>query len=165
MTDDLSQDSLVIERVFDASVDLVWEMWTRAEHFSQWYGPAGATLPVAELDVRVGGTRRVCMEVHTPNGPMRMWFSGEYLEVVRPVRLVYTESMADEHGNVLAPTDMGMPPGHPTTTQVRVELEAIGARTKMTMTHLGIASDSPGAAGWTMALDKLAHRLIESAAG
>ena len=47
-----------------------------------WYGPDGATIPVAEMDVRVGGARRVCMEVGTPNGPMRMWFTGEHLEVV-----------------------------------------------------------------------------------
>ena len=42
------------------------------------------------------------------------------------------------------------------TTEVRVELEDVGGRTKMVMTHAGIPGDSPGAAGWTMALDKLA---------
>ena len=51
---------------------------------------------------------------------------------------------------------MGMPAGHPTTTEVRVALEDVGGRTKMVMTHVGVPSDSPGAAGWTMALDKLA---------
>ena len=64
--------------------------------------------------------------------------------------------MSDEHGNPLSPSDMGMPDGHPTTTEVRVELEDLGGRTKMVMTHAGIPSDSPGAAGWTMAFDKLA---------
>jgi len=49
-----------------------------------------------------------------------------------------------------------MPEGHPTTTEVRVELVDLGGRTKMLMTHSGVPSDSPGAAGWTMALDKLA---------
>jgi hypothetical protein len=38
---------------------------------------------------------------------------------------------------------------------VRVELEDLGGRTKMVMTHIGVPSDSPGAAGWTMALNKL----------
>ncbi len=46
--------------------------------------------------------------------------------------------------------------GHPTTTEVRVELEDVGGRTKMVMTHAGISGDSAGAAGWAMALDKLA---------
>ena len=54
---------------------------------------------------------------------------------------------------------MGMPEEHPTTTEVRVKLEDIGGSTKMVMTHAGIPSDSPGAAGWTMALDKLAVRV------
>jgi hypothetical protein len=40
--------------------------------------------------------------------------------------------------------------------EVRVELQDVGGRTKMVMTHSGIRGDSPGAAGWTMALDKLA---------
>jgi uncharacterized protein YndB with AHSA1/START domain len=160
MTDRISpQDAVVVERSFDAPVDLIWQMWTDPEHFAAWYGPEGATIPVAKMDVRVGGTRLVSMEVTTPGGPMRMWFTGEYREVVENRRLVYTESMSDENGNVLSPADMGMPAGHPTTTEVRVELEYVGGRTKMVMTHAGIPSDSPGATGWTMAFDKLAARV------
>jgi hypothetical protein len=67
--------------------------------------------------------------------------------------------MADENGNVLSPADMGMPAGHPATTEVRVELEDVGGHTKMVMTHVGIPADSPGAAGWAMAFDKLAARV------
>ena len=130
-------------------------MWTDAEHFAAWYGPDGATIPVAKMDVRVGGERLVSMEVQTPNGPMQMWFTGEYREVVDNQRLVYTEAMSDEHGTVLSPADIGMPDGHPTTTEIHVELEAVDGRTKMVMTHLGIPADSPGAAGWTMAFTKL----------
>jgi uncharacterized protein YndB with AHSA1/START domain len=152
-------DAVVIERGFDAPVDLVWQMWTDPDDFKAWYGPDGASIPVAQMDVRVGGRRLVCMEVQSPEGPMRMWFTGEYREVVASERLVYTESMSDEHGNVMSPSEMGMPEGHPTTTVVRVELEDVGGRTKMVMTHAGIPEDSPGAAGWTMALDKLAAHL------
>jgi uncharacterized protein YndB with AHSA1/START domain len=156
MTDnDGSQDAVVIERSFDAPVDLIWQMWTDPEHFKAWYGPDGATIPIAKMDVRVGGTRLVCMEMQSPGGAMQMWFTGEYREVVENERLVYTESMSDENGHVLSASDMGMPEGHPTTTEVRVELEDIGGRTKMVMTHAGIPADSPGAAGWSMALDKL----------
>jgi uncharacterized protein YndB with AHSA1/START domain len=151
-----SREAVVIERSFDASVDVLWQMWTDPQHFAAWYGPDAATIPVAKMDVRVGGTRFVSMEMQTPNGAMQMWFTGEYLEVVENERLVYTESMSDPDGNVLSPADMGMPDGHPTTTEVRVELEDLGGRTKMVMTHAGIPSDSPGATGWTMAFDKLA---------
>jgi uncharacterized protein YndB with AHSA1/START domain len=157
MTDNSgSKDAVVIERRFDAPVDLIWRMWTDPEHFKAWYGPHGASIPVAKMDVRVGGTRVVCMEIQTPNGPMQMWFTGEYREVVHNERLVYTESMSDENGTVVSPADIGMPAGHPATTEVRVELEDVGGRTKMVMTHAGIPADSPGSAGWAMALDKLA---------
>ncbi|HEY6415637.1 MAG TPA: SRPBCC domain-containing protein, partial [Acidimicrobiales bacterium] len=151
---DVPREAVVIERCFDAPIDLIWQMWTDPEHFKGWYGPNGATIPVAKMDVRVGGTRLVCMEVDTPEGPRRMWFSGEYLEVVKNERLVYTESMSDEDGNV-SPSAMGMPEGHPMTTEVRVELEDLGGRTKMVMTHAGIPAESPGATGWTMAFEKL----------
>jgi uncharacterized protein YndB with AHSA1/START domain len=151
-----AQDAVVIERNFDAPVDLIWQLWTDPQHFAAWYGPDGAAIPVAQMDVRVGGTRRVCMEVSTPNGPMRMWFSGEYREVVEHKRLVYTEFISDEHGNPSSPAEMGMPDGHPVITEVRVDFEEAGGGTRMVMTHAGIPAGSPGAAGWTMAFDKLA---------
>jgi uncharacterized protein YndB with AHSA1/START domain len=150
-----SRDAVVIERIFDAPVDLIWEMWTVPERFKAWYGPDGATIPVAKMDVRVGGSRLMCMEVSTPSGPIQMWFTGEYRDVVENERLVYTESMSDENGNVSSPSDMGMPEGHPMTTEVRVELMDVDGRTRMVLTHSGIPSDSPGAAGWAAAFDKL----------
>ena len=148
-------DSVVIERHFDAPVELVWKMWTESEHFAAWYGPTGATIPVAKMNVRVGGSRHICMAMETPNGPMQMWFVGEFLEIVANERLVYTEAMSDEDGNVISPAQMGMPEGHPETTQVIVELEPVDGKTKMTMTHIGVPADSPGASGWGMVFDKL----------
>ncbi len=128
-------------------------------HFAAWYGPEGATIPIARMDVRVGGTRLVCMEVGTPAGPRQMWFAGEYREVVDNTRLVYTEFMSDEHGNLQSPSDMGIPDGHPVTAQIIVELEDLGGRTRMVMTHVGVPAGSPGATGWDMAFDKLVAQL------
>lgn len=165
MTDNSgSQDAVVMERSFDAPVDLIWQMWTDPEHFKEWYGPNGATIPVAKMDVRVGGRRLVSMEVQSPGGSMQMWFVGEYREVVENERLVYTESMSDEGGNVVSPSDMGMPEGHPTTTEVSIDLQEVGGRTRMALTHRGIAAGSPGAAGWTVALDKLVARVDQMSA-
>jgi uncharacterized protein YndB with AHSA1/START domain len=149
-------DAVMIERSFDAPVELIWQMWTVPKHFQAWYGPPGATIPVANIDLRVGGTRLICMQVQSPAGPMRMWFTGEHRDIVENKRLVYTEATCDENGNISSPTDMGMPEGHPATTEVRIDLESRQSRTKMVLTHVGIAAGSPGAAGWTMALDKLA---------
>ena len=156
---------MVIERSFEAPIDLIWQMWTDPEHFKEWFGPTGATIPVAKMDVRVGGTRLVCMEVQTPAGPMSMWFAGEYLQVVPNQLLVYTEFVSDENGNVMSPPELGMGAGHPVTTEVRVELEHTGGVTRMVMTHAGVPSDSPGAMGWTMALDKLAARAAMTSHG
>jgi uncharacterized protein YndB with AHSA1/START domain len=132
-------------------------MWTRPN--SWWYGPDGSTVPIAKMDVHIGGTRLVCMEVQTPDGPRQMWFTGEYREVIANERPVYTKSMSDENGNVVSPSDLGMPAGHPSTTEIRVELEDVGGRTKMVLTHARVPADSPGAAGWAMALDKLASHV------
>ncbi len=155
MSETPSSGAVVIERTFDAPRELVWQMWADPEHFKAWYGPQGATIPTAAMDLRVGGNRHVGMEMATPNGTMQMWFTGEFREIDPPRRLVYTESMADEQGNVQSPADMGMPADHPTTTEITVVLEALGNRTKMTMTHAGVPADSPGATGWNMAFDKL----------
>ena len=64
-----SDETLVIERVFDAPVEAVWQLWTDPEQFAAWYGPNGASIPVVDMDVRVGGLRRVGMEVQTRTGP------------------------------------------------------------------------------------------------
>lgn len=153
------QDAVSIERTYDAPPSLIWQMWTDPSHFAAWYGPEGASVDVVRMEVRVGGTRLVAMHVDTPGGRLDMWFTGEFLEVDEPHRLVYTESMADESGHVLTPADVGMPSSHPTTTEVRVELTETNGRTVMTMTHVGVPARSPGAAGWSMAFDKLERRL------
>ena len=158
----MTTDAVVIERTFNAPVAFIWQLWTEAEQFQKWYGPQGATVPVATMDVRVGGKRLICMEMRRPDRTMKMWFTGEYKEIVPNVRLVYTDSMADEHGNVVSPAAMGMPADHPVTTEVTVQLEDLGGRTKMIMIHAGVPADSGGAGGWNMAFDKMAA-YIESA--
>lgn len=152
-------DHLTIERTFAAPIELVWQMFTESEHFAAWYGPQGASIPVAEMDVTIGGRRKIGMEMQTPDGPMQMWFVGEYREIDAPGRLVYTEAMADPEGNPLTAADMGMPEGTPMETEVVVELSSTDDGTHLVLTHVGVPADSPGAAGWQMAIDKLADRL------
>ncbi|KAA3659902.1 MAG: SRPBCC domain-containing protein [Chloroflexi bacterium] len=153
----ISEDAVVIERTFNAPQNLIWQMWTQPEHFKKWYGPQGFTVPVANMDMRVGGKRLICMA--SPDGSMKMWTTGEYTEIVPTERLVYTESPADENGNVVSPSAMGMPEGYPTTTEVTVLLEDLGGRTKMVMTHAGMPADSGASGGWNQAFDKLANHI------
>jgi uncharacterized protein YndB with AHSA1/START domain len=150
-------DAVVVERVFNAAVSLVWQMWTDPEQFKKWYGPTGFTVPIAEMELRVGGKRLICME--SPDGKMKMWTTGEYTEIIPNERLVYTESPADENGNPVSPATIGMPEGYPEMTVVTVLLEDQGRQTKMVMKHAGISADSGGAGGWMQAFDKLAHLL------
>ena len=150
-TSDSTTDPVVLERIIAAPVGEVWLMWTDPAAFAGWYGPTGATVPVCEMDVRAGGRRRVCMRFDTPTGTLDMWFTGEFLEVTEPTRLVYTEAMTDADGR-------SEPDGHP-PTEVHVELEEIGDATRIVLTHRGIPAGSPGEAGWRAALDELARRL------
>ena len=145
-----------VERNLAASIEVVWQMWTEPELFKQWYGPNGMSVPFVEMQLEVGGKRKLCMQMDSSENPMAMWFIGEFKEVTPNRRLVYTESMCDEDENILSPEAMGMPADHPQTTEVIVELSEAGAGTKLTLTHVGVPADSGGAGGWSQALEKLA---------
>lgn len=153
MTDNtVSNTAIVVERMFDAPVDLIWQLWTDPEHFAQWYGPHGFTVPVAEMNLEVGGKRRICMEMKTPDNTMQFWTVGAFTTITPPTHLSYTESRADADGNIIVQAD-----DQPTTTQVTIVLEAKGDQTKMTLTHAGIPEGQEGAkGGWEQAFDKLA---------
>jgi uncharacterized protein YndB with AHSA1/START domain len=155
-----ARDAVVIERSFDAPVEVLWQMWTDPNDFAAWYGPDGATVSVLRWDLRVGGARLIRMTAPTPDGAVDMWFAGEFLDVLENTRLVYTEYMSDDSGTPLAGPHGPMPNALP-ATEVQVDLVEDGGRTHTVMTHRGIPADSPGAAGWTMAFDKLAAHLRE----
>ena len=74
---------------------------------------------------------------------MRMWFTGEHLEVVEPDRLVYTEGISDEDGNLQSPEAMGMPAGHPTSTEVRVTLAQVDDQTRTALTPMLVSPAIP----------------------
>jgi uncharacterized protein YndB with AHSA1/START domain len=79
---------LVMERVFDAPRELVWNVMNDPAQVSNWWGPRGHTATVEAMDLRVGGRWR--WVGHTPDG-RDVPFTGEYLEVDPPSKLVYTE--------------------------------------------------------------------------
>src|SRR5512145_956811 len=89
---------LVITRVFDAPRELVWKAWTDPERFKLWWGPESFTAPACEIDLRVGGKYLACMR--SPEG-QDYWSTGVYRDIVPMKRIVYTDSFADDKGNVV----------------------------------------------------------------
>jgi uncharacterized protein YndB with AHSA1/START domain len=112
-----SDREIEIRRVFDAPRELVWEMWTRSEHLVHWWGPTGWTLPVSEMDFRVGGRWFYCME--GPDG-MKSCGRSEYLEIEKPERIVLKDLFVDDSGEPIP----DMPEGQSTLI-----FEAQGSRT------------------------------------
>lgn len=85
----VSDTEIVISRTFNAPRELVFEAITDPKHVPNWYGCASMLLVVCEIDLRVGGKWRYVLRM--PDGSEHA-FSGEYREVMRPSRLVSTES-------------------------------------------------------------------------
>src|ERR1700722_20305977 len=57
---------LRISRVFDAPVELMWEVWTNADHIKNWWGPNGFTNTISKMDMKPGGEWNLIM--HGPDG-------------------------------------------------------------------------------------------------
>lgn len=68
---------IIMSRVFDAPLDLVWTVWTKREHIAYWWGPH-ETNEVMEYDVRTDGKWRIASTM--PDGAV-LTFYGTYLAV------------------------------------------------------------------------------------
>ena len=97
-----SDRELVVTRTVNAPARLVFEAWTKAELFSQWWVPKsfGVTLLSCEMDVRVGGQYRLVF----PHEDSTMEFFGTYLEVTPDSRLVWTSEEGDDGNTVTTVT-------------------------------------------------------------
>lgn len=76
---------IVLVRVIDATRDAVFAAWTDAGAFCQWFGPAGFTTTVHEMDVRPGGRAR--FDMTAPDGTLYT-NRFDYLEIVPGERMV-----------------------------------------------------------------------------
>ncbi len=91
-------NELVITRVLDAPIDLVFKTITQAEHLAHWWGPKGLKLNVLQLELRVGGVFHYGMEAE--NG-QKMWGKFVYREINPPSSITFVNSFADEQGNTI----------------------------------------------------------------
>ena len=94
-----SDRELVVTRTFNAPARIVFEAWSKAELFKQWWVPKSMplTLRSCEMDVRTGGKYRL-------NFGDGMDFFGRYIEVTPPSRIVWTNEEGGENGSVTTVT-------------------------------------------------------------
>jgi uncharacterized protein YndB with AHSA1/START domain len=98
-------EDFIISRVFDAPRELVWKCFTDPAHMQQWWGPKGATVTQAKMDLRPGGIFLYRMEMAdgTP-----VWGKMIYREITPRDRIVFINAFSDEAGGTthhpMAPT-------------------------------------------------------------
>lgn len=151
----------VINRSFAAPREVVFTMWTEAEHLARWLPPQGMTMEFLEADIREGGRSFYRMT----NGEMTLYGRAEYEEIRRPERLVYTQQFCDERGAVsrhpLAPvwpetmrTVVEFAEEEEGTTRVTVTWDVHGAATEEEIAFFAQMRGSM-TQGWTGSFDKL----------
>ncbi len=113
-------NSLVLTRVLPVSREKVFAAWTDEALIKQWFCPSdGMTVPVAELDVREGGTYRLVVE--NTEGE-RYSPSGIYEKIVPNEQLIFSWKWADSE----------------LITRVTIDLRTINDdQTELTLTHEG----------------------------
>ena len=83
---DVSNRELVIERLLDAPIELVWEVWTKPEHVKHWWGPNGFTNTITKMNVIPGGEWDIIM--HGPDGTDH-FYKCYFIDVVKCQKVVY----------------------------------------------------------------------------
>jgi len=154
-------EEMTITRVIDAPVEEVWRAWTDPERVMRWWGPMGFTSPVAKIDLREGG--KYLFSMRSPEGDT-FWSTGVYRKIVPRKQIDYTDSFADENGNVVPGSHYGMD-AFPDETHVTLLFEELsGNKTRLTITQDGVPSGElfdASLAGWNESLDKLEKSLLE----
>jgi uncharacterized protein YndB with AHSA1/START domain len=132
-----NKNALTITRIFDAPRELVWRAWTEPEYFKRWWGPKSYTMLVCKIDLRVGGKYLTCMR--SPEG-LTYWSTGAYREILKPERIVCTDSFSDEKGNVVPASHYGASAVYPLEMLITVIFEECEGKTKQILKHEGIPS-------------------------
>lgn len=122
-----SDREIEIRRDFHAPRQLVFDAFTKPELVRRWLlGPEGWTMPVCEIDLRVGGTYRYLWR---KAGEKDMGISGVFREVTPPSRLVATEKFDDAwYPGEALDTTVFVEDGEITRTTITVLYESKEAR-------------------------------------
>jgi uncharacterized protein YndB with AHSA1/START domain len=117
-----SDREILITRAFNGPARIVFDAFTKPELVARWWAPTsrGVSIVSCDADLHVGGTYRYVLQVRTQG---QIAFSGSYLEVTPPSRLVYTQ--------FFEPTASGTNPGEVPIT-VTVTFEERDGKTHLT---------------------------------
>ena len=144
-----AEPTIVMSRVYDAPRSLVWEMITDPQHVRQWWGGAGVSNPVCEMDVRPGGRWNHVMRF--PDG-RELHMSFVFIEVEKPMKLVWQSA------------DHDRPKEGPPSSTITVTLEDLGARTgwRMVARFRSLADrDAAVSIGFSGPIRNSSDRLVE----
>ena len=154
----------VLERVFDAPRELVWQAWTDPKLLPRWYGPRAETI-IHRHELKAGGQWLSEMKW----GGRSKYDRIDFTEVIPPERLVWLHASSDADWNIIASPMMADWPRVLLTT---VTFQQDGARTRLRLTwvpHEASAAEIAcfGAAlagmdkGWGAGMELLAKLLAE----
>ena len=151
-----SEREIVVTRVFEAPRALVFDCMTKPELVKRWLlGPPGWTMPVCEIDFRVGGRYRYVWK--GPDGT-EMGMGGVYREIVPPERIVQTELFdQDWTGGETVGTALLAEHGSTTTLTITVLYASKEARDGALRTGM--------TEGMSAGYDRLAELLVSMLAG
>jgi uncharacterized protein YndB with AHSA1/START domain len=82
-----SELEILLTREFEAPMELVFDVLTKAEHVRKWFAPFEDKMTVCSIDLRVGGNYH---QVFVTKDGTECSFRGTYLEVEPPTRFVDT---------------------------------------------------------------------------
>ena len=164
-TVNLEKRDLVITRLFDAPVELVWKAWTDPDYVMRWWGPKGFTSPSCKIDFREGG--KFVFHMRAPKefqGGQDMYTSGVYKKIV-PLKLIeFSQGLSDKDGNRIDPTTIGMPADFPGEIPSALAFKLVGNKTELTAIEYGWTVGhmrDMSEAGLGECLDKLAEALAK----
>lgn len=154
---------VVIERVFDAPRERVFEMFTTAAHLQKWWGPKMVGVSVAEFEARPGG--RILLGERGPDGAT-LYIAGVVREIERPSRVVIAIHFADEKSVRVPPPPLSsLPSSWEGEIVAAVAFAAEGQRTRVTirqsLSSVTAEWGEMARAGWGQALDKLGHAIAD----
>jgi uncharacterized protein YndB with AHSA1/START domain len=161
-TDNVKKDDLVITRILDAPLDMVWKAWTDPQQVMHWWGPKYYTSHTCKIDLHEGGKYIFSMRAPKDQGGQEQYSAGVYSKIVSMERLEFTQCISDKDGNKIDPTQIGLPPDFPKEMHMMVLFKAKGSMTELTIR----VENAPvgqmyvyALAGWHQSIDKLAEIL------